>query len=154
MKRLKQAESLLSSSQVNEVINLFNNLKKKEFKTFCNYLSTHRSRIVNYRYYKEESLSFLGSGTVESTIKRIGRAGETIGSERGMWTVCPLSFLFAVLISIVNFPLDVFAKLRCTPQGFAVMSLLISQQMFFASCFIFYHAGASHFCECVKKELK
>ncbi|MEG4028661.1 hypothetical protein QUA06_11365, partial [Microcoleus sp. POL8_C6] len=26
-----------------------------------------------------------------------------------------LSFLCAVLISMVNFPLDVFAKLRCTP---------------------------------------
>jgi hypothetical protein len=55
LKREKQAESLLWSGQVNEVINLFNNLKTKEFKTFCNYLSTHRSRIVNYRYYKEES---------------------------------------------------------------------------------------------------
>ena len=28
----------------------------------------------------------------------------------------PLSFLFAVLILMVNFPLDVFAKVRCTPR--------------------------------------
>lgn len=35
---------------------------------------------LNYRYYKEESLSSIGSGTVESTIKRIGRASQTIGS--------------------------------------------------------------------------
>jgi hypothetical protein len=116
LKRLKQAESLLGSGKVNEVINLFNHMKRKEFKTFGNYLSTHRSRIVNYRYYKKESLSSIGFGTVESTIKRMGRAGETIGSEGGMWTVCPNSFLFAVLISMVNFPLDVFAKVRCTPQ--------------------------------------
>jgi hypothetical protein len=56
MKRLKQAESLLWSGQVNEVINLFKELKRKAFKTFCNYLEFHRNRIVNYRYYKEESL--------------------------------------------------------------------------------------------------
>jgi len=95
LKRLKQAESMLWSGQVNEVINLFNNLKRKEFKTFCNYLSTHRSRIVNYRYYKEESLSSIGSGTVESTIKRIGRAGETIGStvECGQCVLYPFSSL-------------------------------------------------------------
>jgi len=80
LKRLKQAEILLWSGQVNEVINLFKELKRKGFKTFCNYLEFHRNRIVNYRYYKEESLSSIGSGTVESTIKRIGRLGETIGS--------------------------------------------------------------------------
>ena len=80
MKRSKQAESLLWSGQVNEVINLFNSLIKKSFKTFCNYLETHRNRIVNYQYYLEESLSSIGSGTVESTIKRVGRLGETIGS--------------------------------------------------------------------------
>ena len=38
IKRSKQAESLLWSGQVNEVINLFRYLKKKSFKTFCNYL--------------------------------------------------------------------------------------------------------------------
>ncbi len=80
MKRSKQAENLLWSGKVNEVINLFKNLKKKSFKTFCNYLETHRRRIVNYRSYKEESLSSIGSGTIESTIKRIGRLSETIGS--------------------------------------------------------------------------
>ena len=80
LKRLKQAESLLGSGQVNEVINLFKELKIKGFKTFRNYLEFHRNRIVNYRYYKEESLSSIGSGIVESTIKRIGRLGEIIGS--------------------------------------------------------------------------
>jgi hypothetical protein len=80
VKRLKQAENLLWSGQVNEVINLFKELKRKGFKTFSNYLEFPRNRIVNYRYYKEESLSSIGSGTVESTIKRIGCLGETIGS--------------------------------------------------------------------------
>jgi len=63
---------MLRSGQFNEVINLFKELTIKGFKTFCNYLEFPRNRIVNYRYYKEESLSSLGSGTVESTIKRIG----------------------------------------------------------------------------------
>ncbi len=80
LKRLKQAESLLWSGQVNEVISLFKNLKKQAFKRLCNYLETHRNRIINYLYYQEESLSSIGSGTVESTIKQIGRAGETIRS--------------------------------------------------------------------------
>ena len=38
LRRLKHAESLLWSGQVNEVLNLFRYLKKKTFKTFCNYL--------------------------------------------------------------------------------------------------------------------
>ena len=58
--------------QVNEVINLFKDLKNQAFKRLCNYLETHRYRIINYLYYQEESLSSIGSGTVESTIKQIG----------------------------------------------------------------------------------
>jgi hypothetical protein len=92
LKRLKQAESLLCFGQVNEVINLFKELKIKGFKTFCNYLDFHRNRIVNYRYYKEESLISIGSGTVESTIKRIGRAGETIGSAVEYRECCLIPF--------------------------------------------------------------
>ena len=57
LKRLKQAESLLWFGQVNEVINLFKDLKKQAFKRLCNYLGTHRYRIINYLYYQEESLS-------------------------------------------------------------------------------------------------
>ena len=72
LKRLKQAESLLWFGQVNEVINLFKDLKNQAFKRLCNYLETHRYRIINYLYYQEESLSSIGSGTVELTIKQIG----------------------------------------------------------------------------------
>jgi hypothetical protein len=92
LKRLKQAESLLWLRQLNEVINLFKELKIKGFKTFCNYLEFHRNPIVNYRYYKEESLTSIGSGTVESTIKRIGRAGETIGSAVKYRECCLIPF--------------------------------------------------------------
>ena len=34
-----------------------------------------------------------------------------------MWRVFPLSFLFAVLISMVNFPLDVFAFIEMHPSN-------------------------------------
>ena len=77
---IKTSRKSVVTGQVNEVINLFKELKRKGFKTFCNYLEFHRNRIVNYRFHKEESLSSIGSGTVESTMKRIGRLGETIGS--------------------------------------------------------------------------
>ncbi len=53
LKRLKQAESLLWFGQVNEVINLFKDLKNQAFKRLCNYLETHRYRIINYLYYQE-----------------------------------------------------------------------------------------------------
>ena len=71
-KRLKSAENFLWPGKVDEAINLFKDLKKKAFKIFCHYLETHRCRIVNYLYYQVESLSSLGSGTVESLIKQIG----------------------------------------------------------------------------------
>ena len=93
--RSKQAESLLWSGQVNQVINLFKDLKRKAFKTFCTYLETHRNRIVNYQYYLEESLSSIGSGTVESTIKRIGLRVKLSGAsgECGDCSLYPFSSL-------------------------------------------------------------
>jgi len=45
-KRLKQAKNLLWSGKVQEVINLFKDLKRKGFKTFGNDLEVHHSRIV------------------------------------------------------------------------------------------------------------
>jgi hypothetical protein len=39
----------------------------------------------------------------------------------------PLSFLFAVLILMVNFPLDVFAKVRCTLDIVTLVVPLISE---------------------------
>jgi hypothetical protein len=93
--RSKQAQSLLGSGKVNEVINLFKDLKRKAFKRFCNYLKTHHSRLANYQYYKEESLSSLGSGTVESTIKRIGLRVKLSGAsgECGDCSLYPFSSL-------------------------------------------------------------
>ncbi len=99
MKRSKQAESLLWSGKVNEVINLFKNLQKKSFKTFCNYLETDRHRIVNYQYYKEESLSSIGSGTIESTIKRIGLRVKLSGAQ---WNIENVSSILSLRCAYLN----------------------------------------------------
>ena len=99
MKRLKQAESLLWSGQVNEVINLFKYLKIKSFKTFCTYWETHRIRIINYQYYQEESVSSLGSGTVESTIKRIGLRVKLSGSQ---WNIESVSSILSLRCAYLN----------------------------------------------------
>jgi hypothetical protein len=99
MKCSKQAESLLWSGQVNEVINLFKYLKRKAFKTFCTYLETHRNRIVNYQYYLEESLSSIGSGTVESTIKRIGLRVKLSGAQ---WNIESVSSILSLRCAYLN----------------------------------------------------
>ncbi len=72
LKRLKQAEDLLWTGQVDATIALFADLGKKQAKNFCAYLDKHRSRIVNYAYYQAEQICSIGSGSVESAIKQIG----------------------------------------------------------------------------------
>jgi hypothetical protein len=99
VKRLKQAESLLWLGRVNEVINLFKQLKRQAFKTFCNYLKTLSSRIVNYQYHQEESLSSLGSGTVESTIKRIGLRVKLSGAQ---WNIESVSSILSLRCAYLN----------------------------------------------------
>ena len=81
IKRLKSAENMLWQGKTDEVINLFKDFKGQAFKTFGNYLETHRCRIVNYQYYKEDSISSIGLGTVESTIKRIGLRVKISGAQ-------------------------------------------------------------------------
>ena len=99
LKRSKQAESLLWSGQVNQVINLFKDLKIKAFQTFCTYLKTHSSRIVNYKYYQEESLSSIGSGTVESIIKQIGLRVKLSGAQ---WNIESVSSILSLRCAYLN----------------------------------------------------
>jgi hypothetical protein len=56
-------------------------LKAKAAKNFCQYLETHRHRIVNYEYYQAEDICSIGSGAVESTIKQIDRRLKISGSQ-------------------------------------------------------------------------
>lgn len=52
IKRLNQAEAFLWQGQVDEAIALFENSAKKQAHNFCEYLSKHRHRIVNYDYFQ------------------------------------------------------------------------------------------------------
>jgi hypothetical protein len=104
IKRLKSAETMLWQGKVDEVKNLFKNFKTQAFKTFCNYLETHRCRIVNYQYYKEESISSIGSGTVESTIKRIGLRVKISGAG---WNMENVSSILALRCAYLNGQLSI-----------------------------------------------
>lgn len=80
-KRLKKAENLLWQGKVDETILLFSPLKKKAAQNFCEYLETHRHRLVNYCYYQEEGICSIASGAVESTVKQIDRRLKISGAQ-------------------------------------------------------------------------
>jgi hypothetical protein len=104
LKRLKLAENMLWQGKIDEVINLFKEMKKKAVKTFCNYLETHRCRIVNYQYYKEESISSIGSGTVESIIKRIGFRVKISGAQ---WNIESVPSILSLRCAYLNGQLSI-----------------------------------------------
>ena len=81
LRRLKQAESLLWQGLVDEALEFFSESPKKTAQSFCRYLKNHRQRIVNYQYYQEEKIASIGSGTVESAIKQIGRRLKLSGAQ-------------------------------------------------------------------------
>jgi hypothetical protein len=81
LKRLRQAESLLWTGQVDETIALFREMKNKRAKNFCLYLEKHRHRIINYDYYQAEGICSIGSGAVESAIKQIDRRVQISGAQ-------------------------------------------------------------------------
>lgn len=81
LKRLKAAETFLWQGKVNETLSLFSPLKAKAAQNFCQYLQTHRHRIVNYDYYQTENICSIGSGAIESTIKQIDRRLKISGAQ-------------------------------------------------------------------------
>lgn len=64
-----ETEELESLAGIEKTIRAQN----KKAQNFCQYLETHRHRIVNYDYYQTEGICSIGSGAVESTIKQIHR---------------------------------------------------------------------------------
>ena len=81
LKRLRQAEALLWTGQVDETIALFGQMNCKQAKNFCLYLEKHRYRIINYAYYQAEGICSIGSGAVESAIKQIDRRVQISGAQ-------------------------------------------------------------------------
>lgn len=80
LKRLTQAKELLWHGKVDEASALFEALKSQQSQRFRRYLERHRSRIVNYSDYQQEGLP-IGSGSVESLIKRIDARVQVTGAQ-------------------------------------------------------------------------
>lgn len=80
LKRLQQAEALLWRGKVDETIDLFCTLNKRQAKRFCQYLRDHKERIPNYDYYQTEGIA-IGSGAVESLVKQIDRRTKLSGAQ-------------------------------------------------------------------------
>jgi hypothetical protein len=81
LKRLIQAKTLLWQGKIDETLILISPLKSKKAQNFCQYLETHRHRIVNYDYYQTEGICSIGSGAIESTIKQIDRRLKISGAQ-------------------------------------------------------------------------
>ncbi|MEO0012286.1 MAG: hypothetical protein RLZZ535_675, partial [Cyanobacteriota bacterium] len=80
VKRLNLVEALLWQGNVDRAIKQFTDWKHEKVDNFIAYLNQHRHRIINYNYYQAEGIS-IGSGTIESTIKQIGRRIKISGSQ-------------------------------------------------------------------------
>jgi len=80
LKRLDLVETLLWKGKVDLAIEKLADWKHQKVSNFIAYLNKHRHRIVNYDYYQSEGIS-IGSGTIESTIKQIGRRIKISGSQ-------------------------------------------------------------------------
>lgn len=80
-RRIYQAKKLLWQGKVDETLELFSDLKKKQAGNFCVYLENHRHRIVNYDYYQSEKICSIASGAVESTVKQIDRRLKISGAQ-------------------------------------------------------------------------
>lgn len=80
IKRLNLVEALLWKGNIDEAIEQFSDWKQEKVSNFVAYLNKHRHRIINYTYSQTEGIS-LGSRTIESTIKQIGRRIKISGSQ-------------------------------------------------------------------------
>lgn len=78
--RLKQVENYLWSGEIELALAKFEGCEGKEVKNFSAYLNKHRQRIPNYKLYQELGIC-IGSGAVESTIKRIGLRMKISGAQ-------------------------------------------------------------------------
>ena len=80
LRRLEKAEKLLWEGDVGKVISLFSDCKFKRANNFVDYITKHRTRIPEYGYLQQLGLT-IGSGSVESSIKQIGRRIKISGAQ-------------------------------------------------------------------------
>lgn len=79
-KGLKQLKTCLWRGLIDEVLELLANCNSKQVQNFRAYLTKHRSRIVNYDINRALGIP-IGSGEVESTVKRIGSRLKLSGAQ-------------------------------------------------------------------------
>ena len=77
---LEGLKALLWSGLVEDVLDEFNPLRSNATKKFRAYLTKHRHRIVPYDLYQSLELA-IGSGSVESTVKRLGARLKLSGAQ-------------------------------------------------------------------------
>jgi hypothetical protein len=78
--RLDAVEAFLWQGNVESAIEQFNGWQHEPVSTFIADLNKHRHRIVNYAYDQAEGIS-IGSGSIASTIKQIGRWLKLAGAQ-------------------------------------------------------------------------
>ncbi|NEP49896.1 MAG: ISKra4 family transposase [Moorea sp. SIO3C2] len=78
--RLDAVETCLWFGDVDGAIEQFKDWQHERVKNFIIYLNKHRHRIVNYGYYQAEGIS-IGSGSIESTVKQVGRRIKISGAQ-------------------------------------------------------------------------
>jgi hypothetical protein len=80
LRRLSKAEDLLWQGDVEQAMAIFSGCKFKRAINFLAYLRNHRHRLPEYGYLQKQGIT-IGSGSVESTIKQIGRRVKISGSQ-------------------------------------------------------------------------
>jgi hypothetical protein len=81
--RLKEVKSFLWLGNIEAAIPCFDGWTEPQVDNFLAYLNKHKKRIVNYSYFQAEGIS-IGSGSVESTVKRVGHRLQITGAS---WNV-------------------------------------------------------------------
>ena len=80
LKRLKRVENYLWSGEIEPALDEFKGSKRPSVINFQRYLNKHRARIPDYSLYQQLGIC-IGSGSVESTIKRIGARIKIVGAQ-------------------------------------------------------------------------
>jgi hypothetical protein len=80
IKRLKRVENYLWSGEIDLALDEFKNNQRPTVINFQRYVNKHRARIPDYSLYQEMGIC-IGSGSVESTIKRIGARIKLVGAQ-------------------------------------------------------------------------
>ena len=74
-------QKLLWQGRVDETIKLFELYRRRQTINFCNYITKHRNRIVNYQLLSSQNICSIGSGAVESLVKQMDRRLKISGAQ-------------------------------------------------------------------------